>query len=165
MLLGLVACTHQRSMTSIHQASGEWVTVETPHGDQEAFVVRHPTGVLFRREDGRIVDPSSVMRVTHRQPGRGAVEGIAFGLVIGAVGGATLGYVTTEDNRSDFCILFCSKSEGATLFGIAFGMTGGVIGGIIGAVRGSRLIYEARTTSAVKWHGPAGSTVGMTVSF
>ncbi|HEY5936691.1 MAG TPA: hypothetical protein VIU61_18710, partial [Kofleriaceae bacterium] len=134
-------------------------------GAVEAFAVRHPTGVLFKRQNGTVVDPSSVMRVTHVQKDRGAFEGFAFGFVIGAAGGAALGYAAAEEDGGDFCILLCSKSEGATLGALAGGMTAGAIGAIAGAIRGSRLVYETTTSSAIKWQGPPGSTAGMTVAF
>lgn len=165
LLFGLVACTHQRSITNVHKAANEWVTVETPQGAVEAFAVRHPTGVLFRRHNGNVVDPASVIRVTHVQTDRGAIEGYALGFVFGAAGGAVLGYAAAKEDGGDFCILLCTKSEGATLGALAGGMTAGAIGAIVGAIRGSRLVYETSTSSAIKWQGPAGSTAGMTVAF
>ena len=165
LFVALVGCTHQRSITTVHKVSNSWVTVETPQGEVEAFAVRHPTGVLFKRQNGNVVDPSSVIRVTHVQTDRGAIEGYAIGFVLGAAGGAALGYAAAKEDGGDFCILLCSKSEGATLGALGGGLTAGAIGAIVGAIRGSRLVYETRTSSAIKWEGPPGSTAGMTVAF
>jgi hypothetical protein len=74
----------------------------------------------------------------------GGVEGLMYGVLIGAAGGAILGYAGGEENCSggEFCF---DRSGSAYFGGIAFGAAGGIFGAILGGLRGTRDTYYPPT--------------------
>ncbi len=84
---------------------------------------------------------TDVSRITTKNTGRGALEGLGLGLLGGIAFGAVIGFASGDDaNDGDFFEL--SASEKAILLGVVFGTLGGVVGIPIGAANGSREVYH-----------------------
>ncbi len=76
---------------------------------------------------------------------RGALEGAGVGLLVGAAGGAVVGYASGDDppcsDESWFCLSF-SAGEKAEILGVYAGGLGAVSGLVLGGLIGSRSVYE-----------------------
>jgi hypothetical protein len=163
----VAACTHSYPITDAYELEGEHVTVETHSNESiEVVVEPAPDGVAFRSQTG-YVSIADVARVVDKRRGRGALEGLGIGLLIGAAGGAIVGYADGDDEcpPEGWCILTFTAGEKALLGGMFFGGVGGLVGGVIGLVRGSRVEYSYGERVRVIPNGPPGSTVGMTITF
>jgi hypothetical protein len=92
--------------------------------------------------DGQMhtVATDKIEQIRLTQHGRGALEGIGIGLLIGGAGGAMVGLASVSAcNEGD---LFCDPGFYAIAFGALFGAIGGAIGLISGTVRGHRTVYR-----------------------
>jgi len=169
IILGLSACTHRHHIASAHELGGETVTLSTSHGAVEAVGIETPNGVEFQATGtGQIVPANDIHTIEAKRHGQGALEGLAWGAVSGALIGGIYGYSQGDDEcgEDDFCILEFSAGDKATFGAIGFGAIGGLIGLVAGAAVGSTDIFEYPTTQAVvKPGGPRGSVAGMTFSF
>jgi hypothetical protein len=169
ILLGLSACTHHHHIAAAHELGGESVTVSTSYGEVEAVGIETPNGVEFQATGtGQIVPANDIHTIEAKRHGQGALEGLAWGAVSGALIGGVYGYSQGDDECNDdgFCILEFSAGEKATFGAIGFGAVGALVGLLAGAVVGSTNTYEYPTTQAVvKPGGPRGSVAGMTFSF
>lgn len=96
------------------------------------------------------IDPGSnaVMSVpTHdvadvrlRDRGKGALDGLGLGVVIGGLTGAVIGLASGDDDPD---LLFAFKaSEKAMVGGIGLGLLGGIVGLVVGGVAGSEEVYQ-----------------------
>jgi hypothetical protein len=171
ILLGLSACTHHHHIAEAHELGGDTVTISGPRGPIEAVGIKTPNGVEFQdTRSGQILTTADIDQIETKRHGQGALEGLAWGAVSGALLGGIYGYAQGDDHCSndngEWCILEFSAGEKATFGAIAFGGLGGLVGLIAGAAIGSTDVYEYPTTQAVvKPVGPPGSVAGMTVSF
>jgi hypothetical protein len=95
-------------------------------------------------EPGAIVESANMRSYTTVSHGRGAVEGLALGVLGGVAIGAGIGFASGDDTcpESSFCILRFSAGDKAVLGAIGFGSIGLGLGTLIGAVIGSRDVYE-----------------------
>jgi hypothetical protein len=169
--LGLSACTHRHHIAEAHELGGETVTLSTSRGEVEAVGIETPNGVEFQATGtGQIVPANDIDTIETRRHGQGALEGLTWGAVSGAVIGGIYGYSDGDDDcnaeNGDLCFLELSAGDKAAFGAIGFGAIGGLIGLIAGAAIGSTDIFEYPTKQAVvKPGGPRGSVAGMTFSF
>ena len=119
-------------------------------------------GGFVAKYNGGPIAPMYVSKVVDTQHGRGALEGLGLGALIGGVTGAVIGYAAADED--DY--LFNSKGEVAVVGGLVFGTMGALVGVVVGAVKGSTIIYEHKATgTAVRVNGPPGSVAGVSVTF
>jgi hypothetical protein len=112
---------------SAASAHGEFLVVSA---SESAMVVRAgPDGLPFE------VPVTSIRRLDRNVGPRSRGEAIlgtgAVGLVVGAVGGATLGFMSGDDPPG---FLAFSAGEKALMMGTVFGVAGGVLGAAAGAI-------------------------------
>lgn len=101
--------------------------------------------------DGQMhtVATDAIEQVAFVQGGRGALDGLGIGLLMGGAGGAMVGLASGSTCNEDD--LFCDPGFYAAAFGALFGAIGGLVGGAIGSVRGHRTVYRLRADG----HPPA----------
>lgn len=81
-----------------------------------------------------------IYSVSFKNRGRGALEGLGIGFLVGVVWGTVAGYALGDDPPN---ILYdrMSAGEKSIILGVGLGLFGGVIGLPIGAAIGSREVY------------------------
>ena len=89
----------------------------------------------YKRSNRRSVAVSEVQEIRFVNRGRGAMQGAGIGLLIGAVGGATLGYSSDGDN-------YYSAKDMALILGVLGGTSGGFLGIITGSLNGRQNRYK-----------------------
>ena len=82
---------------------------------------------------------SEITSITFVSPGRGALEGLGIGLLVGGLLGALMGFADGDDPEGSF--IWVSAETKAVVGGGFFGAIGGLIGIIIGAARGHQYVY------------------------
>ena len=157
LLLWLPACTHTRTVevaspeaqrainvrverrtARVALAGGSAVSVRALHVAPDVTTWIDPaTGKTGSAPTAEVVS----VQFTNR--GRGLLEGLGLGLVVGAGGGALVGLATYEEPRPGELCIFCSRSDSALLGAVFFGMVGTGLGGLIGLARGSRIVHIA----------------------
>lgn len=163
----VMACTHERPVTELHQIAGKQVTVETyAHDEVQVVAIRAPDGVTFANDAG-VLPPTSVAKVTDVRHGRGAAEGAGIGALIGAATGAAIGLADGDDECSPegWCFLAFTAGEKAVIAGVLLGGVGGVIGLVAGAITGSKFVYSYGEQVRVTPTGPPGSVGGVTIKY
>jgi hypothetical protein len=165
----LIACTHERPISQIHDVTGKWVIVETTnHEKVEAVAIAASDGVTFTN-DRVMLGPSEVASVTEVRRGRGALEGAGIGFLTGATIGAVIGFADGDDECDDsggqWCILVFTATEKAILGGIFIGGIGTIVGVVFGAAMGSKFVYSYGDQVRVTPTGPPGSMGGATITF
>ncbi len=88
----------------------------------------------------RSVSPSELVSVQFLSRGRGALEGLGFGFLVGTVVGAALGAAVTSDDcftESDPCPI-----GGAVVGIVLFGVPSAGVGALVGVARGARYVYK-----------------------
>jgi hypothetical protein len=171
-LAAVTACTHHKDIVEAHEIEGAVEITTTNGATIEAEAVgqmnRHKS---FVAKDGSGVVPDvAIARIEDTLHGRGALEGLGIGALVGASVGAVLGYADGDDecnsDEGQWCILTFSAEEKAAFGAIGLGIVGGGIGLVVGALKGSTVIYEDKQSeTVVRAVAPAGSQVGVTVSF
>ena len=69
-----------------------------------------------------------------RSPGRSGLTVGAFGLALGAVGGAALGHYTFEDPPvPEECIAFCTRRQNTVISAVVLGVIGARAGFVVGS--------------------------------
>jgi hypothetical protein len=103
----------------------------------ESLVVAGPNGLVE-------IPRSTIRSVQVRQRrGRGAQVGrdaLSLGL-IGAAGGAVVGYLDGDDTACNWSLCW-SASDKAMVGGLAFGVGGAAVGAVVGAVRRPGMIWR-----------------------
>jgi len=94
--------------------------------------------------DGQMhtVATDAIEQVAFVQGGRGALDGLGIGLLMGGAGGAMIGLASGSTCNEDD--LFCDPGFYAAVSGALFGTIGGLVGGAIGSARGHRTVYRLR---------------------
>jgi hypothetical protein len=163
----LAACTHRGSVSNTDSLDGSTVTVELSNGAEVKATVEVVTaGALLHTEDGVDMNLTDASKVTEIRRGRGALEGLGIGVLIGGAAGAAIGYADGDDTCTGFCVFRTSAEEKAVVAGIALGAVVGVVGLLVGVARGSRDVYhfEGLRPRMVPV-GPPGTPAGVTIQF
>jgi hypothetical protein len=82
---------------------------------------------------------SEIKSITFRKHGKGALEGLGMGLLLGGLFGAVIGYASGDDQDGE--ILSFTAKEKAILTAICCGGIGGVGGLFVGSLEGSTEKY------------------------
>lgn len=165
--VAVMACTHERPITELHEVAGERVIVETySHERVQATAIRGPAGVTFAN-DGGVLAPASVAKVTEVRHGRGAAEGGGIGFLVGAAVGATMGYLEGDDQcpPEGWCLFEFTATDKAVLGAASIGVVGGLVGLLFGGANGSHYVYSYGDQVRVTPTGPPGSMGGVTIKY
>ena len=106
-----------------------------------------PTDVRFHARSGEVVRTDRVRRVTVRDHGRGAIEGVLMGAAGGVAFGLAMGLLaaTGSNGGTAQCEDICFTPLQAGLFGgVLFGVPMMVIGVITGAISGHEEVLELK---------------------
>lgn len=163
----LAACTHRGSITDTDSLHGSTVRVEMSNGAEvKATVEVQNVGTVLHTEDGVEMNLSDASKVTEIRRGRGALEGLGIGFLLGALTGAVLGYADGDSMCTGFCVFNPTAEEKALAAGVFMGTIGGGVGLLVGVMRGSRYVYnlEAQRPRVVPV-GPPGTAAGVTLRF
>lgn len=104
-----------------------------------------PDVASYMDADGQMhtVATDRIEQIRLTQHGRGALDGLGVGLLMGGAGGAMIGFglgsACSEDD------LLCDPGFYAAISGALFGALGGLVGGAIGSARGHRTVYRLST--------------------
>ncbi len=121
-----------------------------------------PDSTFWKLTNGQILKASSgeIAQIQFVNRGRGALEGLGIGVLVGGITGAVIGLASGNDNEG---FIRFSAGAKALMGAVFFGALGGLIGTPIGAAAGSRDIYhfENRPYHAAydSTTGPAGAAV------
>ncbi|HUS27932.1 MAG TPA: hypothetical protein VMZ53_05470 [Kofleriaceae bacterium] len=167
--LAVMACTHERPITELHQVAGKRVTVETyDHVSMEGVAIQAADGITFENSAG-VMPPTAIAKVTEVRRGRGAAEGAGIGLAVGAVVGAALGFADGDDecdeNSGMWCIFVFTAGEKAVMGGVVLGGIGAIVGLVAGAATGSKFVYSYGDQVRITPTGPPGSYGGVTITY
>jgi hypothetical protein len=163
----LAACTHRGSITQTGSLDGETVTVEMSNGAAvEATVEVVASGTVLHTEDGVDMALADASKVTEIRRGRGALEGLGIGVLLGGAAGAAIGYADGDDECTGLCLFKTSAAEKAVVAGVFVGTIGGLIGLLVGVARGSRDVYDLEAARPrIVPVGPPGTAAGATITF
>ena len=100
----------------------------------------------FDPKTGRVrsVATGAISEITFIRKGRGALQGLGIGLVVGALSGAFLGLVHGDDppcGESWICFRFTAQQK-AMIGAVSLGSLGGAVGSLTGAILGSKNRYR-----------------------
>lgn len=178
VLVATTGCTRTRALSTapsagtlseINQRAENSVAEVTLFTGEQAQAHRlhiAPDVATWVTEGGavRSVPSSEIMAVEFESEGRGALEGLGLGVVIGAGSGALLGLIDQSNGSSDPSsgsdefISFDLGSSFAVAGGIVLGgVWGGLVGLIAGGISKSSLVYAA-PESAVGEEDPVASS-------
>lgn len=106
-----------------------------------------PGSTSYYDADGwlRTVATDRIRRVAFVSRGRGALQGLGLGLLVGAIGGVFIG-AASYDGPS---FLIQSRADNAVFFALGFSLFTAPGGLLVGVARGSRKAYR------LEWEPPA----------
>ncbi len=149
----LPACTHVRTANS----DDRYAEINQ-RSEREPVTVWLTNGVRFRTERLHIASDvttwyeygtvevqrfptDEIARVEFKSRGRGALEGLGIGLVVGAITGFAFDFASGQQDEENIIQVDDLEEDVAIVLGVLWSSLGGLIGLPIGAVVGSKDVY------------------------
>jgi hypothetical protein len=151
-ILLVTACTHHHPVATLlpMSTSGEATAQLSDGHDVEVRAAPTAAGARWIAQGetpatpvraGVTVESADMRSYTTVSRGRGAVEGLALGVLGGAAIGVGIGLASGNDDPTR-CFICFSAGDKAILGGFALGSIGLAVGTLLGVMIGSRDVYE-----------------------
>jgi hypothetical protein len=161
----VVGCTHTKELDKHsegyaqvnREAAARTVEVTTADGRKwkaDGLRIDGDFATWMDPESGNVqqVPSASIQEVQYQKRGRGALEGLAFGVLTGVVVGAVIGFADGDDEPGWFSMRAEEKAAGAGLgLGLATGLVGIPIGAVVGSTEVCRLIADSATPDSTHY--------------